>query len=396
MRLAIVSPFFPEISGVGQYGVRVAEGLARTGHFSSIQVLANRWPGGDLREERDGLIIDRCWQRDQLSVLPDLLNGLRRIRPDVVWFNLGLSIYGKSPLVNFLGHTAPLLSKLSGVPVVVTLHELFEMADLGAIGASSNWLMRWGGALATRLILSADLVCLTLQPYVTLAQQKYGARNVRHVPHGAFDPPRFAPLSNEKRLLNFGLHAPYKGLNDLLEIYSELRASDSTLTLMVAGGDHPRFPGYFAAMRQTYAQVPGVTWLLNLPEEQLPAIFESARVVALPYAATTGASSVSHRAAAHGRPVVAYALRDLQTVAVEEDLQIEFVPAGNRAEFKARLLRLLNDPVECERIGRANVIAMQAFTLEATCWRYVALFESVMRRSVVTGRVSGIEEPNFE
>jgi glycosyltransferase involved in cell wall biosynthesis len=358
--------------------------------------LANRWPGGAAREERDGLIIERCWERDRLSVLPNLITGLRRSQPDVVWFNLGLSIYGKSPVVNFSGHVAPLLSRLADRPTVVTLHELFEMADLAAIGATNNWLMQLGGALATRLILSAHLVCLTLKPYADLVQQKYNVRNVRHVPHGAFDPPRFIPLPAEKRLLYFGLHAPYKGLKEFLELYAELRADDPAVTLSVAGSDHPRFPGYFAAMRAAHAHLPGITWLPNIPEARLPSIFESARVVALPYVATTGASSVSHRAASHGRPVVAYALRDLQTVATEENLQIEFVPNGDRAEFKNRLKLLLDNPAECERIGQANVTAMRAYTLETTCWRYVTLFESVAKLRAIARPVPEIEQPNFE
>jgi len=381
VRLAIVSPFFPEISGVGQYGVRVAEGLACTGRFESIHVLANRWPGGKPYEVRDALIIERCWQRDSFNVLPNVLYKLQRLKPDLVWFNLGLSIYGQSPLTNFLGHMLPLFVQQSGVPVVVTLHELFEMADLEAIGTSRNQFIQWGGALATKLILSADLVCLTLKPYVAFAQQKYRVRNVTHIPHGAFDPPRFTPLPEEKRLLYFGLHAPYKGLSELLEIYAELRGIDSTLTLTVAGSDHPRFTGYFALMRDTHAHLPGVTWLPNLPEEQVPQLFDSARVVALPSVATTGSSSVSHRAASHGRPVVAYGLRDLQTVATEENLQLEFVSPGDRVAFKLRLQQLLDDPVECERLGRANAIAIQDFTLEATCWQYVVQFEAVLRRA---------------
>src|SRR3990172_7386846 len=42
MRLAIVSPFPSEISGVGQYGARLAEGMLRAHRFSEVCLYANQ------------------------------------------------------------------------------------------------------------------------------------------------------------------------------------------------------------------------------------------------------------------------------------------------------------------------------------------------------------------
>jgi glycosyltransferase involved in cell wall biosynthesis len=378
MKLAIVSPFFPEISGVGQYGVRVAGGLALTGRFSEITVLANLHPGGAAVETWPGLRVERCWRRDHLSTLPNVWRALERLRPDVVWFNLGLSIYGSSPIANFVAHLAPALAQTSGLRTVVTLHELFDFADLQGIGAADHRVMRWGGALATRMILRAHQTCFTLKSYGQWAVDKYRARNVWYIPHGTFDAPCYTPIPAEGRILFFGLQAPYKGLPGLLAIYRRLRAADPTLCLTVAGSDHPRFPGYSRSVQDSQANLAGVTWRGHVPEDQLPALFESARVVALPYTAATGASSVIHRAAAHGRPVVAYALRDLKTLAADEGLKVLFVPAGDQAAFAACLDRMLHDPAECERTGLFNVRAMQAYTLESTCQRYIEVFERAL------------------
>jgi glycosyltransferase involved in cell wall biosynthesis len=163
-------------------------------------------------------------------------------------------------------------------------------------------------------------------------------------------------------------------------MYRTLRAQDSGIELVVAGSDHPRFPGYFAKTRSAFADLTGVTWQENVPEASLPTLFESARVVALPYSATTGASSAALRAAAHGRPVVAYALRDLQTLACDENMEIAFAEPGDRVDFQNQLLRLLNAPEECERVGRANVAAMQTHTLDATCQHYANLFFATAQR----------------
>lgn len=383
MKLAVVSPFLPEISGVGQYGVRVAEALANTRRFSAVHVLANARPGAPRREQRGRLNIERVWARDRYDVAPSILAAILRLRPDVVWFNLGLSMYGSSRVANFLGHAAPALVRLAGIPAVATLHELFETANLRAIGATNGRVTQWGGALATRMILQADAVCLTLKSYLQLVRERYGAHSLFYIPHGAFDPPRFAPLPASKRALYFGSHAPYKGLPALIAMYRELRATDSALRLTIVGSDHPRFPGYFDSVRAAANDLPGIEWRPNMPEDQLPAVFESAQVVVLPYAATTGASSVTHRAAAHGRPIVAYRLPDLQAVAAEENLRVEFVTPGDPAAFTARLKSLLGDPAECERIGRENAAAMQAHTLEHTCRRYAEVFESVVARRLI-------------
>lgn len=386
MRLTIVSPFPPEISGVGQYGARVAEGLARAGRVSEVRVLANESAASPREEVRDGLTVQRAWRRNDLSAAITIVRALGVWQPDVVWFNMGLTVFGRSRLHNFAGLAAPMLARSAGLPTIVTLHEIFEAANLRALGAVNGRITHWGGETATRTILKADTVCLTLRSYVRLIQQRYRAHNVIHIPHGAFDPPRFAPLTPEKRILIFGTYAPYKGLPDLIEIFSELRAVDSALTLTIAGSDHPRFPGYLADMQNRAAAVPGLEWRIGVPESRLPALFESARVVALPYIATTGASSVVHRAASHGRPIVAYDLPDLRTVAAEENLRVEFAPPGDRAAFARRARELLDDPAECERIGRANAAAMQASILEVTCRRYDEIFQAAILRRATFGR----------
>jgi glycosyltransferase involved in cell wall biosynthesis len=274
-----------------------------------------------------------------------------------------------------------MLSRASGLPTVVTLHEIFEAANLRALGATHGRLTHWGGRAATRMILQADTVCVTLHSYLRIIQAEYGKFNTAHVPHGVYDRPYFSSLPEQKRILIFATYAPYKGLVDLIEIFKKLRDADSAVQLTVAGSDHPRFPGYLADVRSRYDDVKGIEWRVGIPEHDLPSLFNSARVVALPYTATTGASSVAHRAAAHGRPMVAYDLPDLRTSAAEDRLHIEFVPLGDKESFADRLRDLLNDPIQCEVLGRANVAAMQSMTLEMMCHRYLQIFEQAIKRS---------------
>ncbi len=379
MKLAIVSPYPPEISGIGQYGMRMSNALAHTGRFDEVLVLANRAPGAPEKERQGALNVHRVWDRDHQAALA-VMAAVRQWRPDVVWFNIGLTTFGKSRLHNFLGMALPTLARAARIPVVVTLHEILEASDLRALGAVNGRITHWGGRAATRLILQADTVCVTLQSYEQLVRQHYGSRNVVHLPHGAFDDPRFTPLSGEKRILIFGTFGPYKGLPEMVDIFRRLRQADPAVTLTVAGSDHPRFPGYLNRIRSGVNGMAGLDWRMNLPEDEIPTAFARARVVALPSTATTGASSVVHRAASHGRPVVAFDLPDLRAVSAEENLYIEFAPPGDTGEFAARLEYMLDDPAKAEAIGRANVAAMETMTLDATCRRYVQLFDEAIAR----------------
>jgi len=390
MRLGIVSPFPPEISGVGQYGARLARGLAGSRRFSAVRVFGHQAAGAQQAEEQDGFSIERVWARNSSLAAPRLLGALNAWQPDVVWFNLGLTVFGQSRLHNFGGLLAPMLMAMRGLPTVVTLHEIFEAANLRALGTVNGRITHWGGAVAMRALLQADAVCLTLRSYTRVMREHYKAQNIFHMPHGAFDTPAFVDLPPEKRILIFGTFAPYKGLNNLITIYRELRETDPAIKLTIAGSDHPRFPGYLADMRAQTGDAPGIDWRMGVREEELPALFQSAWVVALPYTATTGASSVAPRAATHGRPVVAYALPDLQEMAQDEHLFINFVPAADTQAFTRQIRLLLESRNWCEQIGRANVAAIQPRTLEVTCRQYIELFEAAIERRAAR-RVLGVE-----
>ena len=99
----------------------------------------------------------RVWRRNGIGTGPDLLRALHAVRPDVVWFNLGLTMFGTRPIAAASGLLVPLVTTLLGYRTVVTLHELPALADLGALGLCSRQ-MRVGAALVPRLVLRASAV----------------------------------------------------------------------------------------------------------------------------------------------------------------------------------------------------------------------------------------------
>ena len=52
--------------------------------------------------------IDYCWQLDSLNARQAILSRIKQLNPDLIWFNLGASIFGKSPLSNLSGLLTPM------------------------------------------------------------------------------------------------------------------------------------------------------------------------------------------------------------------------------------------------------------------------------------------------
>src|SRR5688572_18687034 len=159
MHLLIVSPFPPTITGIGQYGYHVTRGIADTGAFSRITVLAGAraYAAGSLNH-LGNTEIDYCWQPGQLKARQAILSGIKREKPDLVWFNLGASIFGSSPLANLSGMFTPMQARRIGYPTVVTLHELAAFADLRALNVPGGVLAPLGARLLTEIATQADVV----------------------------------------------------------------------------------------------------------------------------------------------------------------------------------------------------------------------------------------------
>ena len=384
MKLCVVTPFPPELSGLGIYGWNISHGLAQSGRVQSLTVLAGNNQSVAALSPLDSRMWHTryAWTRDDPATALRLVHIIREERPDVAWFNLGFSIFGSSRATNFLGLTAPMLTQLSGIPAVVTLHEVFEAAHLHDIGATNGRFTELGAQTATRLLLRADTVCVTLRSYVEILQTCYDAHNIEYVPLGTFAPPEYLPrpAGSPPNILINGMFAPYKGLPVLVEAFGRVRRVWPEASLTIAGADHQRFPGYLASIRTATNGAPGIHWDGIQTESQLRDLFMRAHVVVVPSLATTGASSVVHRAAAFGRPLIVSDLPDLRAVAEEEDLRVDYVPPGDAGALAEALIRLLAEPERGEALARHNLARMQTMTVAHTCSRYLDLFDQAMDR----------------
>jgi len=143
-----------------------------------------------------------------------LLNTIRQLKPDVVWFNL---VFSSLPLRKircaFAGLSAPALTRAAGFFTHITLHHILEHVDFAAAGVKRERLFRVGTNLATKALLRAHSVSVLLPGYRHTLVTKYSAKNVLLGTHGTFasipTPPDFSKRGNpEHRLLAIGTGAP--------------------------------------------------------------------------------------------------------------------------------------------------------------------------------------------
>ena len=378
MNLAIVSPYPPVFTGIGQYGYHISRILAGSGQFTDITVLAGAPASSQAVWSSQPLTVNYAWQPEHLGAGRVILSHLRHINPDLVWYNLGASMFGRSPLANLLGIFSLNLVRLSGIPTVITLHELVEQVDLRALNAPGGRLARQGARILTNLATYADVVCLTMRRYVDWLSSHRPNLNCMYIPIGAYSRPEFLPEQASPELLFFTSFAPFKGLEVLIEAYRSLLCQYPDLRLTVAGAEHPRFPGYAESLRRNFESLPGLCWLGQVPEDHVRELFARAQIVVLPYIAATGSSSVLYQAAMWGRPLVVSDLPEIRSVTAESGLEVEFFKTGDAASLAGTIQLLLDAPTLRRAQASHNFSAIQYVRPEEICRLYLQAFNMAL------------------
>jgi len=393
MHLVIVSPFPPAITGIGQYGYHITRALAKSGVFSRVTVLAGSQMNGEHVNHLGSTEIDYCWAPGQSHARQTILSRVKRLSPDLVWFNLRIGMFGESPLQSVSGLLAPMLTRWMGFPTVVTFHEMVELSDFKMLNAPGGSLAPLGARLITDLATRADVVCLTMQSHLDWFAKQRPQVECFHIPLGAYHEPILMAENENTELLLFNMLAPFKGVEILLEVFPLLRLEFPNLKLTIAGEEHPRFPGYAESIKSRFAGVEGIRWLGKIPGDEVMELFQRTQIVILPYRASTGASSALNQAAAYGRAIVASNLSELRALAHEGNFQVEFFENGNVESLRTAIRTLITSPEKRRAQAQNNFQAIQSARIEITCQRYLHAFNRALekRKSVKRIPISRIE-----
>lgn len=391
MRIAVVTTYPPGTGTLNEYAYHFIRFLRTKPEVDELLLLVDDLPAGQTYADAETTGGGRvraipCWRFGALGNAARILRAVQAERPDVVLFNIQFATFGSGKVPAALGLLTPALCRLAGFPTIVLLHNIMETVDLKSAGFGGNPLLerviRLFGAISTRLLLTADIVALTIPRYVEILETRYRATNVLLAPHGAFEqaPPPTDPPPGPLQIMTFGKFGTYKRIETLIEAFKLLLRDRQDIELVIAGTDSPNAAGYLEGVRQQYADVPGLRFTGYVAEEDVPRIFGEASVVVFPYTSTTGSSGVLHQAGNYGRAVVLPYLGDLAELVAEEGYTGEFFEPGNAQSLATALARVLNNPAHRREMGMRNYLAACGLPIHEVVDWYILHAQSLLAR----------------
>jgi glycosyltransferase involved in cell wall biosynthesis len=381
MKIALVTAFPPSRQGLNEYGFHIADQL-RQHPGLELTVL-----GDDLPEpaaELPGFVVVRCWGFNRLGNPISLVRTINKIKPDVVWYNLGFASFGGKPLPAFFGLTTPALTRLCSCYTHVTLHQLFETVNLADAGVKSPVLYSLAGRVATHFLLSANSVSVLLPAYHKTLREKYqrGRVNIRH--HGIFasrpEAPNFQLRGNPvHRILAFGKWGTYKRLEAVVAAFERVLPELPPSELVIAGGDHPKTPGYVRSVARKVRDNPRIRFQGYVPEEELADLFRTASLTVLPYTSSAGSSGVAHLACQYGLPILAPDIEDFVELARQEQVSMEFFKANNVDSLAEQLVAMFRTPARLQVMAQENFSAALQMSMPQIIREYTRSFDMHQR-----------------
>jgi glycosyltransferase involved in cell wall biosynthesis len=203
---------------------------------------------------------------------------------------------------------------------------------------------------------------------------------VRVIPHGSFDYltrlPEEKPLPAELEgaegpvILSFGLLRPYKGLENLLEAFSEVPGAE----LWIVGNPRMSVEPLRELAALSGARVRFVTRFVE--DAEIPAIFRAADVVVLPYLDAEH-SGVLYTGLAFGKPLVLSAVGGFPEVA--ETGAARLVEPGDTGALAAALRQLTGDEAaRAELAAAARAAAAGPFSWDESARLTLDLYRELI------------------
>ena len=287
--------------------------------------------------------IDWWWGRS----LPRALQFLRTRRPKI----LVLEWWTAATFHTYL--ILVIMARILHIRIVIEVHE-FQDPGEASVTIARNY-ARWGLAILLRLSHG----CVVHSKFDWLAlESSYGSMPIRITvaSHGPYDQykdfaddnstinkstlaaVKTAPKPDAVNLLFFGLIRPYKGLEDLLQVFNELsRQEVQGLWLTVVG---ETWEGCTAPSRliETSPHSDRITFVNEyVPDQVVASAFAHADVVVLPYRRSSS-SGILHVAMSYGLPIVVTSVGGLPEAASGYDGAI-FVPPNDLTMLKAGVMK---------------------------------------------------------
>lgn len=394
MKLAIVTAYPPSKVTLNEYAYHLVKQFRKNKNVTELILLTDKTEGEkdiEFTEAGCKITVKACWSFNSYKNIITVTKAINQTKPDSVLFNLQFMKFGDKKIAAALGLMLPLVCQLKKIPNIVLLHNILEEVDLGSAGFTSNKLMQkvYGfiGTSLTKLILQADTVAVTMQKYVTILENKYGAKNVKLIPHGTFEIPEEPDYTLPKgplQIMTFGKFGTYKKVENMIEAVELVSASTGLdLEIVIAGTDNPNVPGYLAKVKEQYKHVPQIRFTGYVEEHEVPTLFNESAVVVFPYTSTTGSSGVLHQAGSYGKAVIMPNLGDLALLIKDEGYKGEFFEPTSVQSLASAIEAIVTNEAYRLELAKANYKAATAHPMWQIAAMYIETFQEIIDKKHV-------------
>jgi glycosyltransferase involved in cell wall biosynthesis len=394
MKICLVATFPPSGRQLNEYAFHIARELTRHPGVE-LTILADELTDyefatdengkslkADQQSELPGFKVIRCWKFGSVLTPVRLINTIRQLKPDVVWYNLVFSSFAtpENPVAAFAGLSAPALTQAAGFFTHITLHHIIEHVDFAAAGVRRERLYRLGTNLATKALLKAHSISVLLPHYRSTLNAKYSARNVLLGTHGTFSsipsPPEFHKRGNpDLRILAIGHWGTYKRLETLMSAFPQVVEQVPNARLIVAGANHHTKAGYWESIRDAQPRNLPIEFRGYVSEDAIPELFQSTSILVLPYDSATGSSGPAHQACEYGVPIVCADIDDFKEMVTGENMAVRFYKKGNPDDLAEQFITILKSPELQRQMAEHNFAAGVKMTMASVIRNYLRWFE---------------------
>lgn len=330
MRIGIVTSFpggAAAKSSIAYYSQTILDPLRGSADEFVIFADGDRdTPLGTTQAYAPNITIRRCWRFGHLAAF-QILAAVLADPVDVLHLEYDVYLYGGVVAALLLPFVLNLL-RLRGTQIVTTLHGVVSQrvvtremlrengfvlpySRIGRAGFRTIYrLFDW--ACDRIIVLEVELAGILETDYGVPRNKVYVCPHPLMHEHARPDPQaarRRCGIADGKVALFFGYASYYKGLELLMDAFTQARRRMPDLSLHVIAGRHPRLRGnpryeaFYAALR-AHAQRTGAHMYDFVPEPQLADFLAAADVVVLPYTAAYGASGALNAVLAARKPVL--------------------------------------------------------------------------------------------
>ena len=326
---------------------------------------------------------------------------------DILHLQLEFNTFG-SPVALLLLPIMQLLLKFAKIRIVITLHTVFPRSSFKPPYEVKYFLSFRKVATLTVLQLFliifyqllhtlADKIIVhsTIFKRILKADYKAPESKIAVIEMGIdFSP--IADLSQEKLakmkskfhnrriILFFGAVSPRKGLEYLIQAFSQIKTKYPEYALAIAGNSPPYFKQYTDKLK-TFAQKIGlqlekdIFFLGSVREEQLPYLLTISEVIVFPYLALYGMSSALGRVVKYKKPIIATQIPAFTSILANGRTAL-LVPPRNVEALKNALCKLMSSGPLRKFLSENLVKDLKRYSWESVAQKTHKLYLDILSR----------------